>query len=338
MAMVSRACLVTLLLTLLSFTPVCRAQTAEATSPGNAGIVALAGTVLNADGRPMSGIHIELDDAQTAIPVTSTYTQSDGTFELYNIPKGDYEVIAESADSQVSNPVAVDTGRPSLQLQLPGNIPGGEPLVATTSVARMLVPPRAQKMYRRALLDFNAGKFDEAEQYLTVALQIDAEYGDALTLRGLIEMHQPDLSAGQEALEKAIKVDPSQSAAYIGLAAIYNHEGRFDDAMRVSERGLSLNPRTWQAYLEMAKASIAKSMYRSGLKFIRQAERLGGATFAEVHLVKAYALVPLKLYKDARYELQASLARDHHGTVADQAQSMLAMVNELDNPKVAANR
>jgi hypothetical protein len=28
----------------------------------------------------------------------STYTQQDGPFELYNIPKGYYEVVAESAD------------------------------------------------------------------------------------------------------------------------------------------------------------------------------------------------------------------------------------------------
>ncbi len=88
----------------------------------------------------------------------------------------------------------------------------------------------------------------------------------------------------------------------------------------------------------MAKASIAKSMYQSGLKFIRQAERLGGGAFAEVHLVKAYALIPLKLYKDARYELQASLKREHDGSVAAQAKNVLAQMEDLENVQSASNR
>ena len=73
-------------------------------------------------------------------------------------------------------------------------------------------------------------------------------------------------------------------------------------------------------------------------KFIRQAERLGGNAYGEVHLVKAYALIPLKLYKEARYELQASLTREHGGSVADQAKTMLAQVNSLESVPTVAQR
>ena len=67
----------------------------------------LQGRVLQADGKPAPGVHVELDEARTALPITSTYTQTDGTFELYNIPKGDYELVAESPDSIATNPVTV---------------------------------------------------------------------------------------------------------------------------------------------------------------------------------------------------------------------------------------
>jgi tetratricopeptide (TPR) repeat protein len=296
-------------------------------------IAALQGKVISADGQPLSGIHVEIDDASTAIPVTSTYTQQDGTFELYNIPQGNYEVIAESSDSEVSDPVSFSSPRPSLDLKLRATNSAPNLLDATTSVARMLVPARAQKLYDRALKNFNAGNVDDAEQQLDAALQIDNDYADALTLKGVIEVAKPDVAAGRHYLEHAICVDPSETAAYIALAAVYNHDGRFDDAMRASEKGLSLAPRMWQAYLEMAKASIAKSMYQRGLKFLRQAERLGGSAYGEVHLVKAYALVPLKLYKDAKYELQACVARDHRGQVAEQARQMLATLNSLQTEK-----
>ena len=49
----------------------------------------------------------------------------------------------------------------------------------------------------------------------------------------------------------------------------------------------------------MAKASIAKGMYDQGLQFAREAQRLSGNSFAAVHLIKAYALMPMRLYKAA---------------------------------------
>ena|SRR5271165_3105517 len=332
--MVSPARVATLFVTLLLLNSFARPQALPQNQQAVA-ITGLAGKVLGADGRPVPGIHVELDDPSTAMPVTSTFTQADGTFELYNIPKGNYEVIAESLNSEVSNPISVDTERPSLELQLPKSTSEPGPLDATTSVARMLVPSKAQRLYNRAFNDFNHGKYDEAETQADAALRIDNEFSDALTLRGLLEIRKGDLPSAQNYLEHAIKADPSQSGAYIALAAVYNHDGHFDEAMRASEKGLSLAPRTWQGYLEMGKASIAKSMYQTGLKFLRQAERLGGSTYAEVHLLKAYALVPLKLYKEAKYELQASMARDHQGELGNQAQELLANLNSLESAGVA---
>jgi len=324
-----------LLLPFLLVNPLARAQAPQPSLQENAAIAALAGKVLNPDGQPLSGIHIELDDANTAIPVTSTYTQQDGTFELENIPKGDYEVVAESADAEISDPVMVGKERPSLELQLPNRTSGPAPLDATTSVARMLVPSKAEKFYNQAYKNFTDGQYDKAEKQLDAALQIDEDFPEALILRGVLELNKPNIPLGQQYLEHAIQADPSNSVAYITLAAVYNHQGRFDDAMRASQKGLSLAPRTWQAYVELAKASIAKSMYQSGLKFIRQAERLGGNAYGEVHLVKAYALIPMRLYKEAKYELQASIAHEHHGQVADQAKHMLAELNALQVAEVA---
>src|SRR5579863_388648 len=220
MAMLSRAGFATFLLTFLFTNLVVHAQAPQAGPQVVANIAGIQGTVLGADGRPVSGIHIELDDPSTALPVTSTYTQQDGTFELYNIPKGNYEVVAESAGMQVSGPVAVEAGRPSMELRLPKDAYTPSAVDATTSVARLLVPPKAQRLYNRACTHFNAGRYDEAATELDSALQLHPEYADALTLRGMIELRQPDISVGQQTLEQAVKLDPSQSSAYVALAAV----------------------------------------------------------------------------------------------------------------------
>jgi tetratricopeptide (TPR) repeat protein len=296
----------------------------------------LQGKVLNPDGKPASGIHVELDEARTSLPVTSTYTRTDGTFELYNIPAGDYEVVAESTDLLTANPVTLQSEQPSLQLRLSHNTPAGPELAATISVAQMMVPTSAQKLFRKAQAAFNDHKYDKSASFLDQALQIEPQYADALALRGLIELGTGKIDGAQADFEHATQIDPSCTSAYIGLGAVYNHQGRFDDAMRVSERSLSLMPKSWQGYFEMAKASIAKGMYAQGLQFAHQAQRLSGNSFAAVHLVNAYALVPMRFYKSARYELQAFLAHDPSGNGAQQAQALLAQVEAAMPASLAA--
>ena len=291
---------------------------------------AVAGKVLSADGHPASGIHVELDEVSTALPVTSTYTEKDGSFEIYNIPRGNYEVVAESESAEVSDQVSLENSRPSLELHLPRNANPPSLSPSTVSVIQMLVPEKAQKLYTKAQQEFAKRRYSQAKAIVEQALIIEPEFPSALTLLGLIDLGSPDLSAAQRSLEHATKLDVGNAAAFIGLAAVYNHQGRFDDALNASSRGLSLAPNAWQAYMEMAKASVAKQMYQNALHLLRRAETLGGTGFAEVHLVKAYALVALKLYKPAHDELQASVARDPKGPAAVEAQAMLARLGALE--------
>lgn len=321
-----------MLFTLLLLTLSASAQLTQAFAnslPSRAAFPAVHGTVLSADGRPASGIHVELDEAGTALPVTSTYTESDGTFELYNIPEGSYELVAESIDSRADDRVQVQPGEPQLKLILHRNGSPDQNLMPTVSVAQMMVPESAERLFRKARVAFEHRKYDKSKSLLDNALQIDPQYAQALTLRGQIEMSEGDLPSAQQDLESAVRIDPNYGSAYISLDAIYNHEGRFDDAMRVSQRSLTLVPKSWQGYFEMAKASVGKGMYEKGLQLAAQAQRLSGNSFATVHLIKAYALVPMRLYKEARYELQAFLSREPNSTGAQQAQTLLAQIDSM---------
>jgi tetratricopeptide (TPR) repeat protein len=318
---------VEVLVSTVLFTCTCIAQLQAApqstqmshSSPG------LQGTVLNADGKPASGIHVELDQPFSALPISSTYTERDGTFELYNIPDGSYELVAESTDA-LASAVSVRAGESHLKLRLHPSTPPAEQLPPTISVAQMIVPESARRPYRKALTAFKSQQYEKSLKLVSEALQIDPRFADALTLRGYIELTSANFASAQQDFESAVRIDPNCENAYVGLSAAYNHLGRFDEAMRASERSLSLSPKSWQAYFEMAKASIAKGMYTQGLQLARQAQRLSGNSFAAVHLIKAYALVPMRFYKDAKFELQAFLSREPKGDSAQQAKTLLAEV------------
>jgi tetratricopeptide (TPR) repeat protein len=335
--MSSLAPLATVLLT-VSFVPFCYSQDARSAAAGtaNSATAALQGKVLKSDGQPAQGIRVELNTGDTATPIVSTYTQQDGSFELYNIPRGSYEVVAESGDTQVSNQVNLQLDRPGLELRLPPASERPYGAGATISVAQILVPEKAQKAYRKARQAFAEGKPAAAEVLVEEALLIEPAFAAALTLRGLIEMQKNDLAGARQYLEQAAKIDPNFSPAFIALGAVYNHEGRYDDALQSSERAVTLAPRSWQGYFEMAKASVAKGMYEKALQFAKQAGRLGGDSFAGLHLVKACALIPMRLYKDAKYELQACLSREPKGVNADQAHTLLAELASADDTTLAA--
>ena len=312
------------------------AQDNQSFTPGPAPATgALQGKVLNPKGQPLAGIRVELDEARTAMPVNSTYTQPDGSFAMHNIPRGEYEVVAESDDAEVSDLVTMDSGKRALELRFPRSTPLRPKEPGTVSVAQILTPDKARKLRDRALEAIRNRHYDDADSLVQQALQIEPEYADAITLRGLLELGKPDLSVPQQTFEHALRLNPNDSMALIALAAVYNHEWRFDDALRVAERGACLSPKAWQAYLEMAKASIAKDLYADGLVLIRRAERLGGTGYAEVHLIKAIGLFGLQLYPDSKYEAQRAIARDPDGPSTPTAKRLLT---QLDSSNTLAER
>lgn len=290
----------------------------------------VSGTVRGANGAPLSGVSVELRQMSSGLTAFSTTTSSSGFFALYNIPAGQYEVIAHGRESDVSDAVTVGWFDASVDLRF------SEPAVASVgsetsvSVAQMQVPNQARSAYRKAAEAFAQSKFDQAQTQVQKALAVYPHFPEALTLQGLLFMHSNDLLQSQKQFESAIQYDPNYGMAYLALGIIDNNLGQYDDAARTLERCVSIAPNAWQGYFEMAKSYLGKGMYAHAFQLAKKAESLGPSNFAPIHLLKAYALVPQRLYRDAEQELQAFLARDPKGAGADAAHDLLAQVQAAE--------
>ena len=269
---------------------------------------------------------MEVQDIASRTTVASTYTQPNGTFELYNIPAGRYQVVARSDSSQASDVVSVSSGpaKVTLRFQASGQSNGDR---QTVSVAQMLVPKKARSFYHKARGACARGNFDDAQKLLDRALEIHPQFAEALTLRGLLQLKTNHIDQGRQNFEQAIQYDPNYGPAYVGLAVAYNAQAHYDDALRTLERETAISPTAWQGYLEMAKASIGKGMYDQGLQYAEKADQLNGKHLPVIHLLKAYAMIPLKFYSRAKGELQAFLQREPTGSNAEQARHLLAQLN-----------
>ena len=330
-----RAGLATLLLALI-FTTQANAQYGAQysellTSPSRIGSSAgsVSGSVLGPQGNPAAGVRVELQDAYSRSTIASSYTQQNGTFELYNIPAGRYQVVAQSGISQTSDVISVAFGQTNVALRfLQDTPPDGN--ADTVSVAEMLVPKNARSLYQKAREACSHGKFDDAQELLDRALQIHPHFAEALTLRGLIQLRDNQIDQGRQSFEQAIQYDPAYSPAYVALGAVYNAQAHYDDALRTLELGTAIAPMAWQGYYEMAKASIGKGLYGNGLQLAEKAEELNGNKFAAIHLLKAYAMIPLKFYSRAKEELQAYLQREPKGGNAEEARHLLVQLNAAE--------
>jgi tetratricopeptide (TPR) repeat protein len=188
----------------------------------------------------------------------------------------------------------------------------------------MKVPQKARNAFDKGREAFASSKFEEAQKQVTKALDIYPHFAEAITLQGLLFLQRNDLAQSEKEFESAIQSDPNYPMAYLALGTVMNSLGHYDDAARTLERSISMSPGAWQGYFEMAKAYLGQGMYDKALQVANKAQTLAPSNFAAIHLLKAYALLPQKLYKDAVQELQAFLSRGPKGPSAQQAQQLLA--------------
>jgi len=91
------------------------------------------------------------------------------------------------------------------------------------------------------------------------------------------------------------------------MTAALNQLNKFDEALRSAERAVTLAPRSWQTYFEMAKAYVGKADYQRALQQLTRAQGLNPADYAPIHLVRAHVMLSLKDYSSAMNELQVFL-------------------------------
>jgi tetratricopeptide (TPR) repeat protein len=288
--------------------------------------VSVSGMVRTFDNRPVRDARVEIRTLDTGTSIVSGYTLPNGSFELPNVPRGIYEVVATLGVQEAREQVNVDHPNVSLQLRLPGDAAAETSRSAAVSISQLKVPDKAKQLFVKAQEAFEKEKFDQCREKLGKALQIFPNYAQALTLRGLLALHDKQLDQASTELEQAIKNDYSYALAYVVLGATYNLMNRFDDSVRVLERATALSPASWQAYLELSKALLGKGQFEAALRQVNRASALAPPSYGAIHLVKAHALLGVKNYDQAVVELEQYLGSKPDSTDSAKARETLNQV------------
>jgi Tfp pilus assembly protein PilF len=287
---------------------------------------AVSGTVRSADDHPMADVRVEVRQAGGEIVVTG-YSDSTGAFHINQVPAGSYEVVAVKGinDARERVQVAGMETYVDLRMQIQTSAPDGS---SSVSVAQFKVPDRARKIYMKGNEALQKNKLDDAKKYAEKAIEIYPAFAEALTLRGILRMNDGATEAGMGDFDAAIKADPNYALAYTTLGAALNQMQKFEDATKTLLRAVAIQPRSWQAYYELAKASLGQGDYKTALKNVSKACEIS-QEYAPVHLVKAHALLGLKMYQDAVGELELYLTQEPSGRSADSARKTLSMAKSF---------
>jgi hypothetical protein len=297
-------------------------------SPNGFNTGRITGTVRTFDGHAISNAKIEAREIERGTTYFTALTDSSGSFALYNISPGTYDVTISSGTDEAHERVQVGAAYAdsSLDVRL-GNkiatVPGSGP---TVSFSQYSVPAKARSLYEKAVQSMGHGKTDDSLNKVNAALAICPKFPEALTLRAVLQANAGRTTEAIADLQQAIQYDANYATAYIALATVFNSSGRFDESLPVLGQAERLNPNSWQIYFELARANIGKGKFAEALHNIDRASELQGGPqkeAPEVHLVRGYALIGLNEMPEASHELETFLAREPRGEVADHARIML---------------
>ena len=223
----------------------------------------ISGTVRDTNNHPVSGARVQLQECLTGRIIGDASTFANGTFELRDIPKGQYELIATFGISETRTRIEVP-GNGDVALRLSDASLADKSAGSQSSVAlsQMKVPGKAQKLFQKAMDAFRMSHLDDAFSFVQKALGLYPDYAQALTLRGVMNLQRGDTQSAEPDLQKAVELDYSDDMSFVALASLYNTEGKFDKALQILDRGMTVHPNSWQALSETARAQIGKREYQ----------------------------------------------------------------------------
>lgn len=268
-----------------------------------------------------------------------TQSDSSGSFALYNISPGTYDLTISSGTNEAHEQVQVNSAFDSSSVDVRlGNktaSPGGGP---TVSLSQYSVPAKARALQEKAAQLIGREKFDDSRKKVDEALAICPKFPEALTLRGMLQAIAGKSAEAIADFQQAIHYDANYAPAYLALASLYNSSGRFAESSPVLGQAERLVPNTWQIHFERARANIGRGNFAEALHNIDRCSELQGGPqkeSPELHLVRGYALIGLTEIPRATHELETFLAREPRGELADHARFML---DKLRATTVAASQ
>jgi tetratricopeptide (TPR) repeat protein len=191
------------------------------------------GTVLDAQGKPIDGATVLMEDAGKGRKA-ETKTNAKGEFLQVGLTSGQYNVTASKGNLKQTLKIAVRQGQnPPMSFMLTA----ASGLTEEEKKSQAAVGSAAQE----ALAAMQAGNHDLAISKFTEVVAKVPTCSDCYYNLGVAYTQKQQWEQAEGAFKKTIELKPEQGEAYAGLANVYNATKRFDEAVAVSKKATELS-------------------------------------------------------------------------------------------------
>jgi tetratricopeptide (TPR) repeat protein len=208
-------------------------------SPAVAQSGQIKGKVVDAQGNPVEGATILIENLDKGSKPLQTKTNKKGEYIQVGLYPGKYKITANKDALSTSRETDIHLDMLTLDLKLEAG--GGKATVSKEEAAKAKARADAMtKAFSEGVELSNQGKTDEAiakfQEVLTAIPNCAECYANIGTVNGQAKKY----AEAEAAYKKAIELKPDFSEAYNGLANVYNAEKKFDLAAEASKKAMDL--------------------------------------------------------------------------------------------------
>ena len=197
---------------------------------------------------------------------------------------------------------------------------------------QLLAPVKASRAIDRAHKDILDGHLDSAQKEINRAIDIAPHFAAAKVLQGAIDLETKNYERATNFFQQAIDDDPALGGAYVGMAMVLIHQGRFQAALPLLEHAEGLLPGAWFVRFAEAWAHLELGNTEAALKQADYAERMAGTDSEKrsgVSYLRAMVFTHINDMDTARLQLAEAVALGHGCEYAALAQRELERLQPL---------
>ncbi len=198
------------------------------------------GKVLDAQGQPVDGAKVTIQNVETTGRSLETKTNKKGEYIQIGLAPGKYKVTVSKGDLTVTKDVQIHLDMAQLDFTLaPGQ--GGAPMTKEEVAKQQAKVKAVQQSFTDAVQLSNDGKNEEAIAKFQEVIATVPNCAECYANIGTVYGRMKKYDESEAAYKKAIELKPDFGEAYNGLATVYNAEKKFDLAAEASKKATELS-------------------------------------------------------------------------------------------------
>jgi tetratricopeptide (TPR) repeat protein len=151
--------------------------------------------------------------------------------------------------------------------------------------------PEAVTLQKEAVKEIEKKQFDEAEQHLRKAIELNPRLVEAHVNLAALLMQKKSYAEAETFLRKAYEVDPKSLLVLLNLGITLDHLGKYTDAISTLREALQLEPGLVAAHLYLGVALVETDKFKEAEPELERGAKAGGEDeiVAQLYLGKLYA-------------------------------------------------